>query len=126
MAKRQRETTHIVEPFRELLEARGWVTSNITPGALTDCVPDSFACHPTYGERWIEYKVKRGNTVHLTDLQMKRFPLLIANGMRIFCIAAEDLRGRSNYGLRKKLYAKLFTEPNGKYMLHSSLHKFLF
>ena len=129
MGKTQPETIKIARPFDRLLEDEGWYLRNFQPNQFTDTVPDRLAIHieGRYEPRWIEYKVRYGNIIKCTDAQKKVFPRMIDGGVKIWCIAAYDLRGESNYLLRKRLYNKLFEKPNGEIMLmHSSMHKLLF
>ena len=128
MSKTQGETTHVVHPFCRLLTERGWMLSNINPGEFTDSMPDKHACHVDYGERWIEFKIWKGihnNQLSTSGVQKKRFPKLMANGMKIWCIIAVDLRGEANYQLRLHLYKKLFKEPNGDMMFNKHLWSLL-
>jgi len=126
MTKTQPESYKVANPMKRMMKDLGWTFYNINPGTHTDTFPDTWAGHPIYGERWIEWKVRYDNTVHLTTSQKKVFPIQIKCGMRIWCIAASDLRGTENYSKRKKMYNKLFEEPNGYLMLLSSLHRELF
>jgi len=122
----QPETVKIARPFKDILRAKGWMVSNINPNASTDSLPDCVANHPTIGERWIEFKIIYGNGIKCTPTQKERFPQLMSFGMRIYCIAAHDLRGEENFHLRQRMYKKLFEEPNGKYMCVSSMQHLLF
>ena len=124
--KKQPETVKIVEPFVRLLRERGWFIRNITPGAMTNTVPDHWVTHKDYGGKWIEFKVRHGDSISLTPNQKKDFPLLMANGTDIWCVAAYDLRGPTNYHLRLKHYNRLFKEPNGIFMLNNRLYNQLF
>jgi len=125
----------MAEPFTNLLESRGWVCTKVTSGkfsmdsgnyAFQKCLPDYHVTHIQYGERWIEYKIfDAAWKIHLTAKQMIRFPILMANGTKIWCIAGKDIRGPENYEKRLHLYAKLMDEPNGSYMLNKRLHHML-
>jgi hypothetical protein len=122
----QPETVKIARPFKALLKDKGWVISNINPTEFTDCLPDCIGCHARFGVRFIEFKINYNGHVHLTKNQKVVFPKLMSNGMPIYCIAAEDLRGEENYHLRQRMYNKLFDKPNGEYMLLSTYHHLLF
>ena len=126
MSKTQPESYKVANPMKRMMKDLGWVFYNVNPGTHTDTFPDTWAGHKIFGERWIEWKVRYGNIVHLTDSQKVVFPDQMKRGMRIWCIAAEDLRYKVNFHKRQKMYNKLFEEPNGHLMMLSSLHKELF
>ena len=124
--KKQRETTHIVEPMVSLFKHRGWTCHNIHGNNYQDGLPDYFIHHPDYEDKWIEFKVFYDNyKVHLTKAQKRVFPSFCANNVSFYAIAGFDLRGRHSYKKRLDNYLKLFQKPNGYKLLDKRLWRSL-
>jgi len=95
-----------------MLEAKGWHVEKLHGNQFQEGLPDLAISHMNYSLRFIETKVRRGNTLKFTDAQKRKFPILHATGWPIFVIAHEDLRGLKMQTERERMYAKLFREPN--------------
>lgn len=127
MAK-QRETTHVAEPFILTMESRGWTCENIVGSLMQNGLPDYFCYHPSYGSKWVEFKVFRddkSNYVKTTPAQKIKFPAMLACGVPIYAIADHDLRGEQGYKKRLALYKKLFEEPNAHLLFDNSMFHLL-
>lgn len=114
MATKQPETVRVVNPMVRLFKSRGWTCVNMVAGFTTSGLADYWMYHPEYGERWIEFKRlnKKGNlTSSLTDAQKREFPRQYRAGVKIYCIAAYDLRGSKYFSLRKKHYYRVTQCP---------------
>lgn len=82
------------------LRGLGWHTITTHGSLYQSGVPDVFACHSRYGQRWIE--VKNPKSYKFTGAQLEEFPKICANGSGVWVlIAATDDE-----------YAKLFKSPN--------------
>ena len=122
----QRESVRIVQPFTVLLKARGWHVENIHGNQFQSGLPDAFICKDGHTSRWVEFKVfDNWFKVELTIAQRIKFPLLSSQGVKIYIIAAQDLRGEARQGARERLYSKLFDEPNWHYALNKSMNTYL-
>ena len=125
----QTETTNIVKPFVAFMKTRGWYSENIHGNQFQSGLPDSYFFHEDYTPRWIEFKVKRGNSIKLTTAQKKKFPVLIAKNVPVYIVASEDLRKRGfafDEEKCKYFYAKILGKPNAHFALHKSFYKMLF
>lgn len=120
----QPETIKIAHPFDGILKARGWTYHNIHGNEYQMGLPDRFIHHPKYSSRWIEYKVVRSGSVKLTQAQKAIFPQMISNNVPIYIIAHTDLR-YSTHEL-KRMYNKLFEEPNAVFALNKKTMHMLF
>lgn len=124
MAK-QRETTHIAEPFNNHLRAMGWTVDNVHGNQYQMGFPDVYIHRSDSAPKWVEYKVFYGNSVKITPAQRANFPLWISHNIPIWVIASDDLRGKANYSKRVRLYKKLFEEPNAHWLFSKSTHQML-
>ena len=114
----QRETILMAKPFTIFLISRGWHIENLHGNQYQQGLPDKYICHLNYTPRWIEFKVWNNGSLHLTPAQRKKFPILISLGVPIYVIVSDDLRGNRNLEKRKRLYQKLFDEPNAHFALN--------
>lgn len=119
----QKETTHIAQPFSNFLKEMGWEVENIHGNQYQNGLPDKYIFHSQYSPRWVEFKVFHCNTVELTTSQKKKFPRMLAANVPIYVIAHTDLRG--NVRECRRLYSKLFEEPNAHFALVKSLNHML-
>lgn len=121
---RQPETYKIIQPFMYHLQEkdRNWRFLNIHGNSFTSTLPDKLLIHPDYGQKLIEFKVRKGNTIHLSKNQKLDWPIYIRGGLKFWVIAAEDLRGKEKYNLKERLYQKLFQEPNMEFILSPFLY----
>lgn len=82
------------------LRAREWYVRPTHGGMYQSGFPDLWCSHRTYGYRWIEVKV--AGAYKFTAAQKEQFPLMCANGTRIWIlVAATEFE-----------YKKLFKSPN--------------
>ena len=116
VAKRQAESVFVVDPFINFLKSQGWTCHNMVAGFTTFGLADYWCYHPKYGERWIEFKhfkSPHSNYLKYTKAQEREFPRQVEAGVKIYCIAADDLRGEKNRDLRWKYYYMLLKrKPN--------------
>lgn len=125
MPKVQPETYKLITPFFNHLKAKdkNWRKINIHGNDYTGTLPDVFFINPSYEQKLVEFKIRYGNTIHLSPNQKSDWPVYIGNGLKFWVIAAADLRGEKNYCLREKMYRKLFEPPNCHYLLSSYLYR---
>lgn len=97
---KQRETTEVYEPLRRKLQYEGWFVQKIHGNEFQSGLPDVYAYHRKYGQRWIELKTKTGR---LSQRQITKFAEMNRHGLKVWL-----LRGPEEYDL-------LFSEP--KWML---------
>lgn len=85
-----------------MLRIRQWHVM-ITHGNMYQSgFPDLFACHCSYGQRWIEVKLPGLVGSSFTAAQMIEFPKLCANGSGVWILT----------GANEKEYGRLFKRPN--------------
>lgn len=76
----------IQEDIIKFLTVRGWYV-RATHGNLYQMgFPDLFACHTSYGIRWIE--VKNPLRYSFTPAQVVEFPKMVANGAGVWILTA--------------------------------------
>jgi hypothetical protein len=86
----------------EMLERYKWFVKSTHGNAYTDGWPDLFACHQTYGQRWIEVKLPEFKGSRFTDAQLRDFPEFCRNGSGVWVLtSATDYE-----------YKLLFRSPN--------------
>lgn len=83
------------------LTLMGWYAKATHGSEFQVGFPDIFACHRSYGVRWIEMKLP-GNTVRFEESQIESFTQMALHGAGVWV-----LQGSSDYEIRK-----LFTPPN--------------
>jgi len=112
---RQRESVRVVDPFKKFLKHQmGWEVYNIHGNMYQAGYPDCYITHENYTPRWVEFKVvEDSGSIKLTDAQKKKFPKMIAHNVPIYIIAHKDLRGNINE--IRRMYRKLFEEPNAMF-----------
>lgn len=64
------------------LRRLGWFVKSTHGNAYQSGFPDLFACHHTYGHRWIEVKKSKG--FKFTPAQQTEFPRFCAHGSKIW------------------------------------------
>ena len=84
----------------KFLKLRNWYVMNMTGNYEQMGVPDLYACHSTYGPRWIE--VKRAGKYRFTKWQVPVFLELTKKGIGIWILTAAT----------EAEYKKLFGPPN--------------
>jgi len=141
----QPETYKIIEPFKKFLKWKDprYQLLNIHGNQFTAILPDKLLIHPEYKNKFIEFKVRKGNTISLSKKQkiywlgkertfksVKSMPYILG-GLDFWVLAAEDLRENlresKTFDRRKceKLYKKLFEKPNCEYLQSKLLYKYL-
>lgn len=111
----QEETLKVVVPLVTYMEhSQGWVCKKLHGSQFQEGMPDLFCYHYQYEPRFIECKVIRNGDLHFTDAQMQNFPVMLARNVKIWLIAAHDLRKMDEL---KRAYNVLFGPPNlGPYL----------
>ena len=90
------------EKIESMLRYKGWYVLRTHGNMFQSGLPDNFACHSTYGQRWIEIKVKERHGDIFTSAQHEVFPKLSANGSGVWVLVDST----------EKEYQKLFDRPN--------------
>ena len=90
----------IQNQIRKYLIDRGWHVERIIGNAFQSGLPDLYAAHPKWGQRWIE--VKNEGRYEITKAQRLKFPILAQYGVGVWILVAAT----------EKEYDKLFAEPN--------------
>lgn len=76
------------DDIRDFMLLRGWFIKITHGNAFTEGWPDIFACHSSYGQRWIEVKLPDMKGSKFTPAQLRDFPKLIANGSGVWVLTA--------------------------------------
>ena len=93
-----------------MLTLKGWFVKSTHGNSLQQGFPDLYACHPRYGQRWIE--VKNPKKYEFTAAQLEDFPRISqGGGIWILVAATEDE------------YLKLFKEQNW-YVYYALVHSY--
>lgn len=71
------------------LRRKGWFVINIHGNKYSSGLPDLFACHHLYGQRWIEIKLPDFKGSKFTAAQNKVFPQLCKNGSDVWILTAD-------------------------------------
>jgi len=82
------------------LYARGWFVQRMVGHMWQSGVPDLYIGHPSWGQRWVEVKVKSHYT--FTKAQRIKFPQFEQHGIGIWILVAAT----------EEEYDKLFQAPN--------------
>lgn len=101
--KRGRPEAKIQEAIVRMLTLKGWYCKDTHGNLYQFGLPDVFACHSRYGQRWIE--VKNPLKYSFTPAQIDTFPKLCANGSGVWILVADT----------ESEYQKLF-KPTNWYM----------
>jgi len=101
------------------MQHHGWYIEKTHGNQYQEGFPDLLAMHPRYDPKWIECKViDKGNQISCTPAQKRKFPIWIAHGVKIWCVAGIDFRGEAGKVHLLRAYQKLFGPPNGYKLLH--------
>jgi len=92
----------IQDAIKEMLAIRGWYVLVTHGNTFQSGFPDLFACHSTYGQRWIEVKKPNFKGSRFTPAQLECFPKICANGSGVWILTSE----------KESEYQKLFKRPN--------------
>ncbi len=90
IAKRETPEAIIQKNFQKILKIRNWSVRSTHGNMHQWGFPDDYACHMSFGARWIEYK--NPFNYHFTRAQMEYFPELNSHGVGVWIIvrATED------------------------------------
>ena len=92
----------IQERIESMLRYKGWFVLRTHGNMFQSGLPDNFACHSRYGQRWIEIKDPNRHGDVFTPAQHETFPKLQANGSGVWVMVGDNERE----------YKKLFERPN--------------
>lgn len=92
----------IQEAIENMLRIRGWYVMRMMGNAYQSGVPDDFACHKLYRQRWIEVKLPNMRGSKFTKRQLEVFPELCKHGSGVWILTAAT----------ETEYQKLFQPPN--------------
>lgn len=92
----------VQEAIEGMLRCKGWYVIRTHGNMFQSGLPDDFACHSRYGQRWIEIKDPNRSGDVFTNAQHEVFPKLCANGSGVWVLS----------GATESEYQKLFTRPN--------------
>jgi len=70
------------------LRNEGWFVKETQGNMYMSGWPDIFACHSTYGLRWIEIKLPNMEGSRFTAAQLEDFPKFCANGAGVWIMTA--------------------------------------
>lgn len=84
----------------DYLRARGWLVERFVGNAFQFGIPDLYAWHPKWGQRWIDVKVEGKYT--FTKQQKRKWPVWERAQLGIWILTGAD----------QKNYDKLFQPPN--------------
>ena len=93
----------IQDAITKMLTLYGWYVKPTHGNMYQWGFPDLFACHSSYGQRWIEVKLPNMQGSRFTPAQLESFPKLCANGSGVWILTAatdheyEKLFEKSNY-----------------------------
>ena len=102
----------IREAIRILLAKKGWYAIITHGNMFQSGLPDIFACHSRYGQRWIEVKDPLRNGDVFTAAQHDVFPKMCANGSGVWVLVGDS----------ESEYNKLFERPNWQFYLSIWTH----
>ena len=97
------------EEIESLLRNKGWYVIRTHGNMFQSGLPDNFACHSRYGQRWIEIKHPDRKGDVFTAAQHDVFPKLCAHGSGVWVLV----------GATESEYTKLFDRPNWIFYLSS-------
>lgn len=82
---REQPELHVRTKFIELMTLRGWFTHITHGNRHSNGLPDIYAAHLNWGQRWLE--VKNADAYHFTSHQLRVFPKIVAKGVGIWIVA---------------------------------------
>ena len=92
----------IQDNIEGMLRMKGWFVLRTHGNLYQSGLPDIFACHSMYGQRWIEVKLPEMKGSRFTPAQMDVFPKLAAHGSAVWILTSAT----------EKEYQKLMSRPN--------------
>ena len=99
----------IMDNVKLFMEIRSWTVLRMHCNAYQKGIPDLWACHPSYGPRWVE--IKKPEKYKFTKDQLKVFPKIEKSGAGIWILNAGTMDE----------YRKLFFPHNWKDYLHGKI-----
>lgn len=88
--KRRSPEAKVQNSISNMLTLKGWYV-RATHGSMYQCgFPDLFACHSSYGHRWIEVKLPRMKGSKFTPAQLDQFPKMCANGSGVWVLVNDS------------------------------------
>lgn len=78
----------ILEDITSFLRTREWYVKRIPASSTLAGLPDLFATHRQFRQRWIEVKDPKRRSGVYTPAQLDTFPLLVANGSPVWTLVA--------------------------------------
>lgn len=100
----QPERKDVTDPLMSLLRAKGWWVKKIHGNEFQSGLPDLYAFHPGYGQRWIECKHPSRIRLEyggLDESQIKQFHEMTTFGIGIWIITSPAqynlLLGKANW-----------------------------
>lgn len=73
-----------------MLRYKGWHVMVTHGNMYQSGFPDLFACHCSYGQRWIEVKKPDFKGSKFTDAQLEQFPKMCANGSPVWILTSDS------------------------------------
>jgi Holliday junction resolvase len=92
----------IQEGIIKMLRYKGWHVMKTHGNMFQSGFPDLFACHSTFGHRWIEVKKPDMKGSYFTAAQLEEFPKICANGSGVWVLVGDS----------EDEYLKLFSRYN--------------
>jgi hypothetical protein len=92
----------IQERIESMLRYKGWFVLRTHGNMFQSGLPDNFACHTSYGQRWIEIKDPNRHGDVFTSAQHDTFPKMCANGSGVWVLTGDT----------EEEYNKLFARHN--------------
>ena len=89
---KERPEAKIQKKLIETLTLLGWYVRPTHGNAYSEGWPDLFACHASYGQRWIEVKLPDMKGSKFTPAQVRDFPKFCANGSGIWILTGDSER----------------------------------
>jgi len=86
LTKKRKPESIIQEEFGNLLKIKNWSVRSTHGNLFMMGFPDDYACHISYGSRWIEYKCP--TSYQFTRAQLQYFSELNAHGVGVWIICA--------------------------------------
>lgn len=99
---REHPEAKVQKSIVNMLLIKGWFVKRMVGNAFQFGIPDLFACHYRYGQRWIEVKLPGMKGSKFTAAQLEDFPKLCANGSGVWVLTGDS----------DTEYQKLFAPPN--------------
>lgn len=98
--KKEGPERKIQDELTLFLQLKGWYVKETHGNIYQHGFPDLYACHRSYGARWIE--VKNPIQYSFTKSQLETFPMFVAHGVGVWILTAAT----------EEEYQKLFKSCN--------------